>query len=107
MKAKIANKSYNIVDMSGWKSIKGLMFNDMKDIDGALISGNSIWMPFVKRSLTLIFLNKKNKILKVVRACPMTINPKTWKVYSCKDAIKCLEIKQRISPKVGSKIIFS
>ncbi len=104
LQSYIGKRSFKILDMRGLRSVVGLMFNDMKKIDGALISGNSIWMPFVKRELTLIFLDSSMVVRKVKRAVPMTANIKTWKIYSCKSAKYCLEIKQKIQPKVGTKI---
>lgn len=102
--AAVGRRTLKIVDMRGLRSMIGLMFSDMKRIDGALISGNSIWMPFVKRELTLIFLSSNMIVRKVERAVPMTLNPNTWKTYSCNRAKYCLEIKQKIQPKVGTKI---
>ncbi len=107
MKARIGEKEYDVLDMKGWRSFIGLMFNDMNEIDGALIYGNSIWMPFVKRPLTLIFLDDENKILQVDFAIPITTNPRTWKTYSCKKASKCLELKEKINPSIGERVLFS
>ncbi len=94
---------YKIKDMRGILSIKGLMF-DSSDIDGALISGNSIWMPFVKYPLYLYFLDEGYRVLKKMYAVPMTLNPKTWKVYSCKEASFCLEMKTKLNVKIGQRL---
>ena len=90
--------------MRGLKSIKGLMFNDMRNIDGALITGNSIWMPFVKRKLYLTFLDNKFKVVDKQLAVPLTLNIKTWKTYNCKRASYCLETKMKLPVKKGDKI---
>ena len=49
MLIKIGKKKLRIKDCKGLSSVKGLMFDEMKGLDGALIYGNSIWMPFVKQ----------------------------------------------------------
>jgi len=71
------------------------MFDEIKNKDGALIYANSIWMPFVKKPLKLLFLDENMKLIKTVeKAVPMTLNPKTWKIYECRDAKYCLEVKK-------------
>ena len=90
---KIGKKRLRIKDCRGLSSISGLMFNSMKKIDGALIYGANIWMPFVKTDLDLLFLDRSYKIVDVQRAVPATLNTKTWKIYSSKRARYCLELK--------------
>ncbi len=71
-------------------SIKGLMFDDMKGYEAALIRGNSVWMPFVRYRLKLYFL-KGRKVVCIKDAVPMTLDPSTWRVYRCRLADSCLE----------------
>ena len=94
-KITINGKTYKVKDCSTFfSSVRGLMFDDMTGKDGALIHSNSIWMPFVKKPLKLFFLDENMKVIKTIeKAVPMTLNPKTWKVYSCKEAKYCLEVK--------------
>ncbi len=93
MKVKVNRVNLRIKDCcSPLRAMKGLMFSSLKNIDGALIKGNSIWLLFCK-PLTLIFLDKSFQILDQQEAIPMTLNPKTWKLYTCKQAKYCLEIK--------------
>ncbi|MFH1420993.1 MAG: hypothetical protein ABIG30_03470 [Candidatus Aenigmatarchaeota archaeon] len=73
-------------------SMKGLMFSRLRDIDGALVKGNIIWMPFCK-PLDLFFLDKDFNFLEKQPAAPLTLNPKSWKTYSCKAASYCLELR--------------
>lgn len=94
-----------IKDCTGLKSIYGLMFHDMKNIDGALIYANSIWMPFVKFNLDLYFLDSEFRIIDIQHAVTLTLSPKTWKVYECKKAKHCLEVKEGlIKKKIGDVI---
>ena len=92
---KIRGKNFRVKDCTGFSSIRGLMFDDMKKYDGALIHGNSIWMPFVRHDLDLFFLDKNKKIIDKKKAIPLTFNPKTWKTYSNKKAKYCLELKAK------------
>lgn len=90
---RIGKKTLVIKDCKGFSSIKGLMFDALSDCDGALIYSNSIWMPFVKHELDLIFLGKNFKIIEIQHAVPLTLNPVTWKIYKNEKAKYCLEIK--------------
>ena len=90
---KLQGKKFRVKDCKGFSSVRGLMFDDVKGYDGALIYANNIWMPFVKHKLDLFFLDKKFKVLSRQKAVPMTLDPKTWKVYKNDKAKYCLEIK--------------
>ena len=92
MKARVNGKSLRIKDCrSPLRAAKGLMFSKLRNIDGALIRGNSVWMPFCL-PLYLVFLDDSFNILKQMNAVPLTFNPKTWKTYTCQGAKYCLEI---------------
>jgi len=93
MYARIGRSTLRIKDCRGLASIKGLMFSNMEDFDGALIHGNTIWMPFVKHDLDLLFLDKDMNVLSVEHARPATLNPITWRTYQNKGAKYCLEIR--------------
>jgi uncharacterized membrane protein (UPF0127 family) len=97
MFVKIGNKVLKIKDCKGLASLSGLAFDDMKNHDGALIYANSIWMPFVRHKLDLLFLDRDFRIVDIQKAVPLTINPKTWKSYRCKKAKYCLEIKSGLT----------
>ena len=92
---KLNGKNYKVKDCKGLSSARGLMFDDIKGYDGALIYANNIWMPFVKHKLDLFFLDDKFSVLSKEKAVPMTLNPKTWKVYKNDKAKYCLEIKSK------------
>ena len=93
IKIKIGGRSYRVKDCRGLASVRGLMFDDINDYEGALIYANNIWMPFVKHNLVLYFLDEKMKPVEKQLAVPLTLNPKTWKTYKSKKAKYCLEIK--------------
>ncbi|OYT57843.1 MAG: hypothetical protein DRO96_02080 [Candidatus Aenigmatarchaeota archaeon] len=90
---RIDRTTLRIKDCRGFASIKGLMFDSMKDFDGALIYGNAVWMPFVKHDLDLFFLDKNMNVLSTAHAKPATFNPATWRIYQDKRAKYCLEIR--------------
>ena len=92
---RLGSRKFRVKDCKGLSSVRGLMFDDMKEYDGALIHANSIWMPFVKHKLDLFFLDGKMKVIDKQKAIPMTLDPRTWKSYSSKKAKYCLEIKSK------------
>lgn len=89
----VSGKKLKIKKCSGLSSLKGLMFDSLEKKDGALIHGNSVWMPFVKQELDLFFLDDLLRIVDIQKAVPMTLHPKTWTVYSSRKARYCLEVK--------------
>jgi len=95
IKIKINGKTFCVKDCKGLSSVRGLMFDDIRGYDGALIYANNIWMPFVKHPLDLFFLDAKMRVIEKQRAIPMTLNPKTWKVYKNEKAKYCLEVKSK------------
>ena len=95
-----------IKDCKGAASAKGLMFDSLKDKDGAFIYANNIWMPFCK-PLDLYFLDEKFVVLEKMNAVPLNLCPQTWKIYVNKKAKYCLEVKKGVSSfKKGQKITF-
>ncbi len=94
MKIRVNKKTIEVKDCCGIRALKGLMFD--KKSRGALIRGNSIWMPFVNSKLDLLFLDKNYRIIEVQKALPLTLNPRTWKTYRCPKAKYCLEIRRGI-----------
>ena len=83
----------------------GLSFDEMKNHEGALIYANSIWMPFVRHELDLLFLDRNFRVIEVQRAVPLTLNPSTWKIHKGKNAKYCLELKAGlVSAKKGAMV---
>jgi uncharacterized membrane protein (UPF0127 family) len=105
IRVKLGKKTLRIKKFGILGSARGLMFDDMKKTDGALIYGNSVWMPFVKYDLDLLFLDENFIVVDVQKAVPITLNPKTWRFYDCSRAKYCLEIKRRpLKTKKGMKV---
>ena len=102
----VGTKKLRIKDCKGLSSVKGLMFNDMTTTDGALIYGKSVWMPFVKHELTLVFLDKRFATTSIQYAVPMTLRPRTWKIYKDEKAAYCLELKHNVSVTKTTRISF-
>lgn len=101
----IGSKKLRIKDCEGLSSMKGLMFDRMKNIDGALIYGNSIWMPFVRHELDLLFLDKNYKVIDIQKAVPLSPDMITWRVYKSRRAKYCLEIRSGlVKVRKGMKI---
>jgi len=102
---RIGGRTLSIKDCPGFASARGLMFDSLKDKDGALIYANNIWMPFC-RPLDLYFLDAKFRVLQKQKADPITLNRKTWRIYEDKKASYCLEIRQGMTNiRKGAKII--
>lgn len=108
LKIKINSKKFKIKNCKGIKSAKGLMFSKLKNIDGALIYTNNVWMPFTRHDLDLFFLDQNLKIIDCQKAEPISSNPKSWKVYKNKKATFCLELKHKSIKKpeklIGNKV---
>ena len=107
LKINVNGKILRIKDCRGLSSIKGVMFDHMNDYDGALISGNSIWMPFVKHKMKLVFLDDDFTVIDSKDAVPISFSPLTWRIYSSWGAKYCLETKSSKNFKVGDKIKIS
>ncbi|MCK4967866.1 MAG: DUF192 domain-containing protein [Candidatus Aenigmarchaeota archaeon] len=89
------------------KLTKGLMFKK----EGRMLlsfhfpARHGIWMFCMKFPLDLIFIDKNNCIINIVEnAKPMTLNPKTWKLYYPKKRCKhVLEAETGFAKKMGYK----
>lgn len=102
MRIKAGNKTLRVKDCTSLLSaMRGLMFSRES---AALVRGNGIWMPFVAKPLHLYFLGKTLKVISVDYAIPLTLDVKTWKVYSCQGASYCLESTKELSLKPGAEI---
>ncbi len=66
----------------------------------------SIWMPFMRFSLDLVFIDKSKRIVDIKKNVkPISLNPKTWKVYFPKR--KCLfvlEVEGGLTKKLNLKV---
>ena len=67
---------------------------------------HSIWMPFMRFSIDIIFIGKDKRVVDINHSAkPIGLNPKTWRVYMPKK--KCmyvLEVNAGLMKKTGSEI---
>ena len=103
----------NVEISKGLKNVQGLMFkkNGRILMDFWFSDYHGIWMPFMKFSLDLIFIDRNNEVVDIKEnILPISFNPKTWKVYRPKKRCKyVLEIEScKISKKIksGDKLDF-
>lgn len=76
-----------------FSKIKGLMFKSINKKEGLLMcfdkeDERSVWMPFIKQPLCILFLDKNKRIIDKTKAVPITFNPKTWKIYRSNEKCK-------------------
>lgn len=90
---EIEGRKLKLKDCRGLSSVRGLMFDSMEFHDGALIHANSVWMPFVRRRLTLFFLDSNMNVIAKQQAEPLTADPRTWKIYANSNAKYVAEVK--------------
>jgi len=65
----------------------------------------SFWMFLVRYPLNIIFIDAKKRIVDIKKAMPITLNPKTWRVYSPSKRCKyVLETPFNLKIKVGDKL---
>lgn len=93
VRIKVHGQIFRIKDCRGLSSVRGLMWDTLEDHQGALIYSNSVWMPFVKQALDLLFLDARWRVVETAYAVPLTWHPRTWRVYRCPHARYCLELK--------------
>ncbi len=107
MLVSVDGQKFEVKDCRGLSKYRGLMFDRLKGRDGALLDANSIWMLFTPVELDLIFIDKDKRVVDIQRAVPLTLNPKTWKVYKCPEAKWCLELKKELfKGRVGDQVLF-
>jgi uncharacterized membrane protein (UPF0127 family) len=104
---RVGGRKLRIKDCKGISSVRGLMFDDFRDKDGALIYANNIWMPFC-RPLDLYFLDVNFVMIEKMQAETLTLNPKSWKIYKNTKAKYCLEVRKgKVMIKKGARIILT
>jgi len=83
--------------------VRGLMF---KKKGNALLEfrkedNHKIWMLFMRYDLYLYFLDEKLRVVDIIYAQKLTLDPKTWKLYYSKTPYKyVLEVDSRENFKV-------
>jgi uncharacterized membrane protein (UPF0127 family) len=74
--------------------MKGLSGRARIGSDGLLFvfqreAKHSIWMPNMKFPIDIIYINKSKKIVDIKHeAKPITVNPKTWRIFRPKNKAK-------------------
>jgi uncharacterized membrane protein (UPF0127 family) len=94
---------------SFWKKAKGLMFS--KEPRAILMDFRnegrpSIWMPFMRFPIDIIFISKDRKVVDVKEDCPPLrfLNPLTWKLFWPKEKARyALEVEAGLARKTGTK----
>ena len=121
-KIKIKNRSKNTeidnieFSTSIARNTRGLMFNKSGRMLMEFIKDgkSSIWMPFMRFSLDLIFMDNKKTIVDIKpNAVPLKIlKTSTWKLYFPKERCRyVLEIESKLAKAkkfdIGDQLIFS
>ncbi|MCK5593963.1 MAG: DUF192 domain-containing protein [Candidatus Aenigmarchaeota archaeon] len=121
-KIKIQNKTKNTeidnieFSTSIARNTRGLMFKKSGRMLMEFIKDgkSSIWMPFMRFSLDLIFIDNKKTIVDIKpNAVPLKIlKPSTWKLYFPKERCRyVLEIESKLAKAkkfdIGDQLIFS
>lgn len=101
------------VSVSGgfFSNCLGLMFR--KQTNGLMmkftfnsVERRGIWMPFMRFPIDIVYIDSKKRVADVVEhAAPMTLNPRTWKVFYPKRPAKyILELPAGAVKRAGLKI---
>jgi uncharacterized membrane protein (UPF0127 family) len=105
---RIRNRTINArVASSFLDSAKGLSFSKKENLLIELPSERrcEIWMFGMRYALQLIYIDKNCRVVDVKFAEPMTLDPRTWKLYVPRKKCKyVLELPVSIDVKVGSKL---
>ncbi|MGX5201364.1 DUF192 domain-containing protein [Aliikangiella sp. IMCC44632] len=85
---------------SWWQRMRGLIGRDeLTNRQGLLISScNSVHMFGMSYALDIIYLCNQNKIKKIVKEL------RPWQVSFCSGAVVAIELKAKVSEKLGIKI---
>jgi len=107
MKIKLKNSVVNVeIADSFFKQMVGLSFSGKKNMLFVMPYERRwrMWMFGVKFPLKIIFINKKKVVVDIKEANPITLNPKTWKVYAPKKSCKyILETPYKLKVKIEDK----
>jgi uncharacterized membrane protein (UPF0127 family) len=90
-----------------WKRLIGLSFSKKKNMFFPLSYEDewSLWMFGVRYSLKMIFIDRNKVVVDIKEAEPLSLNPKTWKIYKPRKPCKyVLETPYSLKIKVGDKL---
>ncbi|MBN2203093.1 MAG: DUF192 domain-containing protein [Candidatus Aenigmarchaeota archaeon] len=107
MKIKTKGKTIE-VDLadSFLKRIVGLSLSKKKNMLFQLPVDDrwSLWMFLVRYQIDMIFLDSEKKVVDIKKGIPISLNPKTWKVYTPKKECRyILETPFDLKIKIGDK----
>jgi len=106
MKIKLKNLEVELAD-NFWKKMIGLSFSKKKNMLFSMPYEHkwTFWMFLVRYPIKIIFINKNKIVVDIKKAQPITLNPKTWKIYKPKKPCKyILETPFNLKIKIGDKI---
>jgi len=108
IKIKIGKKEIKAdVADNFWKRFIGLSFSKKKNLLFVMPYEDkwAFWMFLVRYPIKIIFIDKNKRVVDVKFAEPITLNPKTWKIYSPKKKCKyVLETPFNLEVKIGEKL---
>ena len=98
IKNKTKNKTITAIHAKSVLALtRGLMFKNTGNmlLEFPINARHGIWMLFMRYPLDLMFIDKQKKITEIKKNIPpLTLNPRTWKIYHPgKKAKYILELK--------------
>ncbi|MEA1992783.1 MAG: DUF192 domain-containing protein [Euryarchaeota archaeon] len=60
-----------------------------------------IWMALMRFSIDIIGIGKERRVVDIMKAVPLSFNPKTWKLYTPEKCRYILEIEDGLAQKKG------
>jgi len=94
------NSTFNIMNANTWfLRLRGLLGRKLKENEGMLIEPcNSVHTLWMKYDLDVIYINKNNQIVKIIKKL------KPWKLSVCGTAYKTLELPVGTADYIGLKV---
>jgi uncharacterized membrane protein (UPF0127 family) len=92
-----------------WKQIKGLSFSKIRNLFFLMSYERKwrIWMFGMRSKINIVFIDSKNIVVDVKKAEPLTLNPKSWKIYKpkkpCKYILETKDNRFRVGDRLGWK----
>jgi uncharacterized membrane protein (UPF0127 family) len=90
-----------------WKRMVGLSLSKKKNMFFPLSYEDewSLWMFLVRYPLKMIFIDKDKTVIDIKEAEPLSLNPRTWKIYKPRKPCKyVLETPHNLKIKIGDRL---
>jgi uncharacterized membrane protein (UPF0127 family) len=90
-----------------WKRVIGLSFSEKKNMFFPLEFEDkwSLWMFGVRYPIKMIFIDKNKNVIDIKNAEPLSLNPKTWRIYKPRESCKyILETPFNLKIKIGDRL---